>query len=234
MIPLRDNEPSATRPIVNWTMIGLCALAFAFELSLGEGGLDDLIHRYALIPARFATRLEHAGVISWVAWQPVLSSMFLHGGLMHFASNMIFLWIFGDNVEDRFGHLGYALFYVAGGTLAGLAHVASNAGSTIPTVGASGAIAAVMGAYLVLHPGARIQTLIWFGFFVQVVAVPAILWLGLWFALQLMQGVANSGLADQGGVAWWAHAGGFVFGALAVALLGRNSPGRARAGRVDA
>ena len=146
--------------------------------------------------------------------------MFLHAGFAHFAGNMLFLWIFGDNVEDRLGHVGYALFYLLGGVVAALAHVAASPASLVPTVGASGAIAAVMGAYMLLYPGAHVQSLVLLGLFVRVVSVPAVIWLGIWFVFQIVAGAQSSSVPGQGGVAWWAHAGGFVFGAVAVIVFG--------------
>ena len=217
MIPLRDSVASRRFPVANCALIGLCALAFLAELRAGPQ-LDDLIHRHALVPARFALLAERSGIWDPQAFLPLFTSTFLHAGFAHFGGNMLFLWIFGDNVEDRFGPLGYALFYLAGGAAAGIAHVLSDPGSVVPTIGASGAVAAVMGAYFLLHPGARVRSLVWIGFFVTTASVPASAYLALWFGLQLLMGA----LGSPGGVAWWAHAGGFAFGFAAVALLGRR------------
>ena len=218
MIPLRDSVVRRRVPIVNLTLLAACTLAFLVEFQAGDQ-LDALIGRYALIPARFVTLEERLGFWEPEVFLPLFSSMFMHGGVLHFGGNMLFLWVFGDNVEDRFGHLGYALFYLGGGAAAGLSHVLSDPGSIVPTIGASGAVAAVMGAYFLLHPGARIQSLVLIGFFVTTMSVPAVIYLGLWLGVQVLMGLAGS----QGGVAWWAHAGGFAFGALAVALLGRRA-----------
>jgi hypothetical protein len=152
----------------------------------------------------------------------LLSCIFLHGGWMHFLGNMWFLWIFGDNVEDRFGHLGYLIFYLLAGVGASASHLAFNGSSTMPTIGASGAIAGVMGAYYVLYPHARVLTLIPFFYFFHTVMLPASLYLGLWFLLQLYQGAASVTRAVSGGVAWWAHIGGFVLGAGAVFALRKS------------
>jgi len=158
----------------------------------------------------------------------VFWSMFMHdpSTFAHIGFNMLFLWIFGDNVEDRMGHLGYALFYLAGGVAAAATHVLLNPGSTVSTLGASGAIAAVMGAYMLLYPGSRVRTLIWVLFLIRVVDVPAYAWLGLWFVLQLLSSTAPTHGNDQGGVAFFAHIGGFAFGALTVILLGLRRPPR--------
>jgi membrane associated rhomboid family serine protease len=219
LIPLRDSTRGRGIPAITWALIALCALGFWIELRAGPG-LDELIHRHALIPARLLALVDRIGVFHAEVISPVLTSMFLHdpGNLgCHFFGNMLFLWIFGDNVEDRFGHLGFLAFYLLGGVAAALAQVAADPASTVPTIGASGAIAAVMGAYLVLHPGARIHSLVLLGFWITTAEVPALVYLGIWFAMQLL----HSG--GGGGVAWWAHIGGFAFGVLAVGVLGRRS-----------
>ena len=214
MIPIRDTIRSQTVPFVNYALIGLCAWVFFLELSNGDP--DAFITEHALVPARFVKLVANRGLNLHVL-SPFFSSMFMHGGFMHFAGNMLFLWIFGDNVEDRMGHVGYLLFYLAGGLAAGATHVFANPASVIPTVGASGAIAAVMGAYMVLYPGSRIESVampfIWLRF-----SIPALVWLGLWFVFQVLSGSADGRHADQGGVAFFAHIGGFVFGA-AIGLL---------------
>jgi membrane associated rhomboid family serine protease len=227
LIPLRDLNPNHTTPLVNWALIGACSLAFVAEIMAGSS-VDQMIHRYGLIPARFTGLRGSVGGLDPDAFLPLLSSMFLHGGLGHFGGNMLFLWIFGDNVEDRLGHLGYLAFYLVGGLAAGFAHVASDPASVVPTIGASGAIAAVMGAYFVLHPAARIESLMVVGFFITTVAVPSVVYLAVWFGMQLLLGTAQqlSG-GDGGGVAWWAHAGGFAFGGLVILVLGRRPRRRA-------
>lgn len=222
MIPIRDLQPSHRFPIVNVALITLCTIAFAAEILAGDG-LDAIVDRYALVPARFLTLGERIGFWHPALYGPFVTSMFLHAGVAHYAFNMLFLWIFGDNVEDRMGHLRYLSFYLLGGIAAGAAHVAANASSVVPTIGASGAIAAVMGAYIVLYPHARVVSLVIFGFYVRTVAIPAFLYLGFWFLLQLLQGAMDLGRLDSaGGVAWWAHAGGFAFGAGAVVVLGTH------------
>jgi membrane associated rhomboid family serine protease len=212
LIPLRDLNPSRRFPIVNYTIMILCGLGFFTELSAGAG-LEDLFSIHGLVPARFLDLAQRSGLYDPALYLPFITSTFLHAGLLHFLGNMLFLWIFGDNVEDRMGHVGYALFYVTGGVAAGVAHVVANPESMIPTVGASGSIAAVMGAYLLLYPRAKVVSL--------VVIVPAVVYLAVWFGLQILSGSAAQAAAPgQGGVAWWAHAGGFVFGVAIVALLG--------------
>ncbi|MCP4005737.1 MAG: rhomboid family intramembrane serine protease [bacterium] len=230
MIPLKDSITSRRFPIVNYAMIGLCTLAFYMEFSAGAG-LDELLHEHALIPARFVSLGERIGYWHFSVFAPFFSSMFLHAGFLHFAGNMLFLWIFGDNVEDHMGHLGYLAFYLLGGGFAGLAHVISSPASVVPTIGASGAIAAVMGAYVVLYPRARIVSLVIIFFYIRTISVPAVVYLGLWFLMQILKGSASSGAPDDGGVAWWAHTGGFAFGLILVSLLGvRGSAASGRPG----
>jgi hypothetical protein len=219
MIPIRDTLRSRTVPFMNYALIALCAVAFVLELRAGPE-IDAFIDEHALYPGRFVALVAKRGVFDLAVYAPLFSSMFLHAGFAHFAGNMLFLWIFGDNVEDRLGHVGYFVFYLLGGLAAALAHVAASPASVVPTVGASGAIAAVMGAYMLLYPGAHVQSVVLLGFFVRVVSVPAVVWLGIWFAFQIFAGAQSSSVPGQGGVAWWAHAGGFVFGALAVLSLG--------------
>jgi membrane associated rhomboid family serine protease len=223
MIPLRDDNPSQSAPIVTRTLIVLNAIAFFYELSLG-GALNVFVQYWGLVPLRFAYALagdEPLGPTVATAF----TSMFLHGGWIHLLGNLWYLWIFGDNVEDRLGHWRFLLFYLAGGLVAAAAHTLLNLGSPVPTVGASGAIAAVLGAYAGMFPRARVVTLVPIFFFFQVLALPAMLVLGLWFVVQIFTGTLSIGAG--GGVAWWAHIGGFVFG-MAVGLVAR---GRAGAGR---
>jgi membrane associated rhomboid family serine protease len=207
---------------VNYAVIAACTVAFLVELGAGAR-VEDLIHDYGLIPARFGALVRRVGPLHLELYVPFVTSMFLHAGWAHYAGNMLYLWIFGDNVEDRFGHVGYALFYLVGGVFAAAAHALANPTSVVPTIGASGAIAAVMGAYFVLYPRARISSLAIVFFWIRVVSVPAFVYLALWFALQLLAGsAALSSAPGDAGVAWWAHLGGFAFGAATVALLGRR------------
>src|SRR5947209_6983574 len=214
MLPLRDDIPSATRPTLTYLLIAANVLAFFWELS----GADVLA--WTLVPARFTADPAGNAVT-------VVTAMFLHGGWLHLLGNMLYLWIFGDNVEDRLGHGRYLLLYVAGGAAAALAQVAISPDSRIPMVGASGAIAAVLGAYIVLYPRASVYT--WVPIFFGIVPIPAVVWLGLWFAMQLLSGVASLSVQSNGGVAFFAHVGGFVAGVVLVKLLDPG-PWRRRAG----
>src|SRR5438132_1579533 len=207
MLPLRDDIPSATRPTLTYLLIAANVVAFLWELS----GADVL--GWTLVPARFTADPAGNAVT-------VVTAMFLHGGWLHLLGNMLYLWIFGDNVEDRLGHGRYLLLYVAGGTAAALAQVAIAPDSRFPMLGASGAIASVLGAYIVLYPRASVYT--WVPIFLGIIRIPAVVWLGLWFALQLLSGVASLGVQRSGGVAVFAHIGGFVAGVVLVKLLDRG------------
>jgi membrane associated rhomboid family serine protease len=218
MIPLRDANPSRTFPFVNYVFIVLNALAFFLELSQGRA-FSEFIVRFGIVPARF---LGTEGV-SLREGMTLISSMFLHGGWMHILGNMWFLHIFGDNVEDRLGHARYVLFYLLSGVGAALTQVALNPASAVPMVGASGAIAGVMGAYVLMYPRARIVTLVPIIVFLQVIELPAFVFLGLWFVIQMVSGLNSLGIgSDAGGVAWWAHIGGFAAGALLLMIFLRR------------
>ena len=217
MFPLRDTIPSRRVPLVTWALIGVNCLVFAIQLSLPEGSLLRTYHLYGMVPARFSSPEWAAGLgypRSLVL--PFFTSMFLHGGFFHLIANMWTLWIFGDNVEDRMGRFRFLLFYLACGLAAGLMHWLTNLQSTVPTIGASGAIAGVLGAYLVLYPRARVVTLVLLLFWPLFFEIPAVLYLGFWFVSQLLSGAGEmaSGAAGAGGVAWWAHVGGFLAGVL--------------------
>jgi membrane associated rhomboid family serine protease len=217
MIPLRDTIPSATYPVVTQVLIALNVAVFLYEQSLGAAA-ERLIYAYGLVPRRF-----NGDVAAEIV--PLFSSMFLHGGWMHLIGNMLYLHIFGDNVEDRVGHARFLMLYVIAGAVAGLAQVATNPGSVMPMVGASGAISGVTGAYLVFYPRSRIVTLVPVFIFLQVIEIPALVLLLFWFLYQLVLGISFYG-ADVGGVAFWAHIGGFVTGAVLGPILGAGRPRR--------
>ena len=222
MIPLRDRNPTRRTPIVTWALIGACFAAFALQLwisaSGGERALERFFVQWGAVPAEITDALESGNYLGQ-ATIGMFTSMFLHGGWLHLLGNMLFLWIFGNNVEDRLGSIPFLLFYLVGGIAAALTQVVIDPRSSVPLVGASGAIAAALGAYIVLFPGARILALVFLGFFYQLLEVPAIVVLGFWFVLQLVSGfMAFDAETAQGGVAFFAHIGGFVFG-LAVGLL---------------
>jgi len=223
VIPLRDDQPSGIRPLVTMALIAVNVALFLYELLLGER-LEPFLMQAAFVPARLFGGDGAPGGDLQV--DNALLSMFLHGGWAHIGGNMLFLWIFGDNVEDRLGHVRFAIFYLLCGFLASYAHAFANPHSPMPAVGASGAIAGVLGAYLFLFPRARVLTAIVLGFYVSTVAVPAMLYLPIWFLLQLISGVAaiagTSAETHAGGVAFWAHIGGFVAGVVLVKPLVRQ------------
>ena len=214
MIPLRDDIPSRSVPFVTYAIIGINVVVFYYELRLGSR-LDAYLEHFGLVPLRYSTARDPIQ-----RFIPIYSSMFLHGGVLHLVGNMLFLHIFGDNVEDRLGHLRYLLFYLLCGTAAALMQITMLAHSALPMVGASGAIAGVTGAYFVFYPRARVLTLIPIFLFWEIVQIPAVVFLLFWFSLQVISGMGSLGSgAEGGGVAWWAHVGGFGSGAIAGPLL---------------
>ena len=227
MIPLRDANPTRRTPVVTLALLVACFIGWGYELSLlagdGSGALDAFISTWGVVPADLTA--------AWAAGQPLdaetatlITSQFLHGGWLHILGNMLFLWIFGNNIEDRLGRFPFLVFYLTAGAVAGLAQVAIDPGSAVPTVGASGAIAGALGAYLVLFPRARITSLVFLGFFYQLIDVPAVVVLGFWIVLQVIDGLASLGLtAASGGVAVFAHIGGFAFGAVVAVLIARTT-----------
>lgn len=217
MIPLKDLNPSRTFPIVNVLLILANVIVFLYQVNLPPRVEHAFVMANATVPERLPEFLA-GSVSAKVALAPLFTSMFLHGGLLHLLGNMLFLWIFGDNVEDFFGHAGYLVFYLACGIGSGLLHVLFNLHSALPAVGASGAISGVMGAYVVLYPRAKVLTL----FFIILVPVPAFVVLGLWFVMQFLEGVGRLGMRESGGVAWWAHIGGFLMGMAITAGVRRR------------
>ncbi len=217
MIPLKDDNPRRTTPVVTMLLVAANLAVFLYQVSLGPRAEQQLVFELGMIPARIPALFDGRLPLSLAgldaAFSPLLTSMFLHGGWLHLLGNMLFLWIFGDNVEDCFGHLKYLLFYVFCGVGAGLTHSVFNLNSTLPSIGASGAISGVMGAYIVLYPRARVLTLVPLLFFFTV-RLPAMFILGYWFLIQFLSGVGSLGMRDAGGVAFWAHIGGFALGAL--------------------
>lgn len=227
MIPLRDTIPSRSVPLVNGALIVACVGVFVLQILSGNGG-EAFIRTFGFVPARLFHAAELGPGSSALGATGLLSSMFLHGGLLHLAGNMLFLWVFGDNVEDALGHGRYLLFYLASGVLAALFQGLLAPASLVPMVGASGAIAGVLGAYFVLYPHARVVTVVPLFFLFPLVEVPAFLFLLVWFLFQFWEGSSSllvAGKAAGGGVAWWAHVGGFAAGiALLVVLKPRRRP----------
>lgn len=230
MIPIKDDIPSKSYPIVNTTLIVLNVTAFFFELLLGDQ-LEFFIHQFGVIPFKYfyseAITIDGSVVQFSMSERiiPLFTSMFLHGGWMHLIGNMLYLFIFGDNVEDRMGHFRYIVFYILCGLAGSFAHIITNPESTIPTIGASGAISGVLGAYLLLYPTARIIVIIPILFFWDIIKLPALIVLGFWFVTQLFQGTLALAVETtaSGGVAWWAHIGGFAFGMIAINIFKKKS-----------
>ncbi len=219
MLPLRDDQPRYSTPYITYFLIGLNLLIFLFEAALEPDGLKNLVYQFGVVPAHLTASLAGSPKYPLISvLLPFFTSMFLHGSWMHVIGNMWFLHIFGDNVEDYLGHFKYLVFYLLTGVLAMTAQVAIDPASRVPTLGASGAIAGVLGAYFILYPRARVMT--WF--FVFFIYVPAWIMLGYWFALQFLSGAATSLVYEGrsvGGVAFWAHVGGFIAGAVLIKLF---------------
>ena len=233
MFPIRDHNRSGTVPYITITLILLNGIAFLYEISLGPA-LERFLFRYGLVPILVSNfhRIPEIGFFD--VGKTFVTSMFLHGGWLHIIGNMWYLWVFGDNVEDRLGHGRFLGFYLACGIVAGLLHYGLNPSSKMPTIGASGAVAGVLGAYFLCYPRARVDILIFFFFFIQIITVPAALVLFFWFILQLFNGALSlgAGMAAGGGVAWWAHVGGFLCGAFLVRSLPRRRRSRQTVYRV--
>lgn len=219
MIPLKDDNPTHSLPVITVGIIVVNCLVFIYQLTLSSEGLETFLFHYGAIPGRLVhpNLADRIPVPSLPFSLTIFSSMFLHGGLIHLAGNMLYLWIFGNNVEDYLGHIKFAGFYLISGFLAAFIHTLTDLDSLVPMIGASGAIAGILGAYLVLFPRANISTLFIFIIFFKVIKVPAVLILGLWFLIQLV----NAGTVG-GSVAWYAHVGGFLSGVIFIRFFGRR------------
>ena len=221
MIPLKDDNPTRIIPAVTWGLILINTLIFLYQLSLDPQQGQQFIYQFGAIPAVVFGYKSLPGYLAAIP-PPVslFTNMFLHGGWLHLIGNMWYLWIFGDNIEEAMGHLRYVAFYLICGVIASVSHVLSNPNSLLPSIGASGAISGVLGAYLLLYPRARVLVLIPLGFFTRILYIPAAFVLGFWFVLQLLSGSLSGGQA-AGGVAFWAHIGGFIAGMLLVGMFKR-------------
>ncbi len=229
MFPVSDSDlKTRSRPMINVSLILLCTAVFVYELVIGETGRLIFFHQFGVIAKELTRGINYYSLVTPIGtlnintpvtnWVTPLTSMFIHGDWMHFISNMLFLWVFGDNIEDRFGHFRYLMFYLVAGVAAVWLQVAVNTASELPTIGASGAIAGVLGAYLLLFPYSRIRTVVIF-FFITLVRIPAFFLLGFWILLQFFGGIGSLGPSAQtGGVAYWAHIGGFLLG-IGVAII---------------
>ena len=223
MIPLRDDNPTSITPVITIGFIVACVLVFLYQIILGGRGGQIFVYQFGAIPAvLFGNESLPREIAAIPASFSLITSMFLHGGFMHLAGNMLYLWIFGNNIEDVMGHRRFIVFYIVCGIIAAMSHAVQNPGSVVPMVGASGAISGVLGAYLLLFPRARVLVLIPFGFFLHTMNIPAGLVLGFWFLLQFINGVVSSG-GSGGGVAWFAHIGGFIAGMALIGLFKHRS-----------
>ena len=214
MIPYKDDNPTSTIPYVTVGIIVLNTLVFLYEIS-SPPGMEKIAYTYGAIPQYILTFDKVQPIHPALT---IFSAMFMHGGIFHIAGNMLYLWIFGNNIEDKMGHIRFIFFYLFCGITAAYAHAITDPHSHVPMIGASGAISGVIGAYLLLFPRAMVHTLIFLGFFVTVVKIPALIVIGFWVFLQFVNGLISSGIAREGGVAWFAHIGGFLTGLLTIKL----------------
>ena len=221
MIPLKDDNPTNSTPIITYIIIGICVVVFLLEISSPNYSSGALFYSWGVIPASLVHNLQVPEEIYRVPpMATLITSMFMHGGFMHLIGNMLYMWIFADNIEDELGKTKFIIFYILSGIAAALTQVYMNTESTVPMVGASGAIGGVLGAYIINHPRAKVLVLIPLGFFTQIIKVPAIFVLGIWFILQFVSSAFSS--SSGGGVAYGAHIGGFIFGAIAILFFNRG------------
>ncbi len=219
MLPISDEIRARTLPFVEYTVIALNVLVFLYEVSLGRG-MQAFIYGFGVIPVEIVTGEPLRGVPNPVpTYATIFTSMFVHAGWLHLLGNMLYLWIFGDNVEDNVGHFGFLLLYLFSGAAGSFAHILLNPGSTVPTVGASGAISGVLGAYLVLFPSGHIRSLVFIPPVITVARIPALIFIGFWFLMQFMGGLSSLENPQASGVAFWAHVGGFLAGILLASFL---------------
>lgn len=222
MIPLKDDNPTSTTPIITYTIIAVCFFVFILQISSSSYNDGQLFYSYGLIPSVLTGKAELPDHLAAIPSELTLfTSMFMHGGFMHLIGNMLYMWIFADNIEDELGRVKFIIFYILSGIAAALTQVFMDTDSTIPMIGASGAIGGVLGAYIVNHPRAKVLVLIPLGFFSQIVKIPALFVLGFWFVLQFISSSLSS--SSGGGVAYGAHIGGFIFGAVAILFFNKLS-----------
>jgi membrane associated rhomboid family serine protease len=227
VIPLKDLTPRRSFPVVTLLLIAVNVVVFVHQISLSPTAGDAFVTTYGLVPAKISLALAGRRYSLVEAFLPLFTCMFLHGGFLHILGNLWFLWVFGANVEDRLGSLPYLFFYLGCGLGSGVAQTLFSWGSRVPSIGASGAISGVLGAYVVFFPGSQILTLVpllivWFTW-----RLPAVIFIGLWFAIQFLSGISSLGTQSMGGVAWWAHVGGFLMG-IVIALIVRAAGGATR------
>jgi len=216
LIPFKDDNPTSIFPFVTIGIIAINILVYIWEI-MSPAGEQFIVYKYGAIPLGLLS-FERAQPLQLHPALTIFSSMFLHGGLLHIGGNMLYLWIFGNNIEDMLGHFRFFMFYLISGIVAAYSHAIMASSSSVPMIGASGAVAGVLGAYLLLFPRARVHTLIFLVFFVEVIKIPALIVIGFWAIIQVVNGLLTQGIAAQGGVAWFAHIGGFLVGLLTIKL----------------
>jgi membrane associated rhomboid family serine protease len=222
LIPLKDDNPTYSKPVITYAILGICVLVFILQISSASYQSGKLFYSYGLIPAVLTGHKQLPVEVAMIAPElTLITSMFMHGGFMHLIGNMLYLWIFADNIEDELGPVKFICFYLLSGIAAALTQVFLNTESTIPMIGASGAIGGVLGAYIVNHPKAKVIVLIPLGFFSQIVKIPALYVLGFWFILQFINSSLSS--SEGGGVAYGAHIGGFIFGVVAILFFNKKN-----------
>jgi len=217
LFPFKDDNPTRTFPLVTIGVIVINILVYIWEL-ISPSGEKYIAYRYGAIPSSLLS-FEKTEPFSLHPSLSIFSSMFLHGGLLHIGGNMLYLWIFGNNIEDRLGHFRFILFYLMCGIVAAYSHAITAPSSTVPMIGASGAVAGILGAYILLFPRAKVHTLVFFGFFVEIIKIPALIVIGFWAIIQVVNGILSQSLVAQGGVAWFAHVGGFLAGLSTIKIL---------------
>ena len=222
MIPLKDMTPRRSFPVITLLVIAVNVAVFVHQITLPPRAADAFIMTYALVPSKISLALAGRHYTLAQALLPLFTCMFLHGGWLHIIGNMWFLWIFGGNVENRLGAIPYLFFYLFCGIVSGITQLAFSWGSHVPSLGASGAISGVLGAYIVLFPGSRILTLIPLFIIFFTARIPAVIFIGLWFLVQFLSGIGSLGAANTAGVAWWAHVGGFLMGVLLARVMSRR------------
>ncbi len=224
MLPIKDDIPIQRAPVVTVSLIVINCLVYLYEIMQGSRGFAYFTQVWGLIPVELTTGVELTPQAPVSSIANVFTSMFMHGGLFHLGGNMLYLWIFGNNIEDRLGRVKFLLFYLASGVVAALAFIATAPASRVPLVGASGAIAGILGAYLITFPRARVMTVLFIFYFIRIARIPAVFVLGFWFVLQVLNGLPALGSSEGGGVAWFAHIGGFLFGVTVFKLFVKKSP----------
>jgi rhomboid family protein len=221
MIPIRDLNPTRTFPFMTILLILANSAVFLYQLTLRPRALDTFIRTFAVVPFEISHGVDVPPLIGLPIYLTIVTAMFMHGGWLHIIGNMLYLWIFGNNIEDRFGHVRFLIIYLIWGVIAAFAQIVVDPESRVPALGASGAIAGVLGAYLIIFPNARVDTLLFIGFFITTVRLPALIVIGQWIVIQFLTGIASLGVAnDAGGVAYFAHIGGAVAG-LAIGIIYR-------------